>query len=72
MKNETQQRRGKASPSLACSAWAAFRYLLIVIPALYLFAAWMGFQYRNPKANQMSFYRDFVSVIRWEKLEEYQ
>jgi hypothetical protein len=34
--------------------------------------AFMVFQWRNPLANKMSFYRDFVSVMRFEKLPGYQ
>jgi hypothetical protein len=39
---------------------------------LYLVSAWLVFQWRNPKANQMSFFRDFKAVVMWQKLERYQ
>lgn len=39
---------------------------------LYTEGAWMTFQYRNPKANAMSFYRDFRAVMLWKKLDKYQ
>ncbi len=39
---------------------------------LYLLIAWTIFQWRNPTANEMSFLRDFPSVVLFKKLPEYQ
>lgn len=49
----------------------------VLVSALYLFMAYAGiaftvFQWRNPTANRLSFYRDFSAVIRFEKLAKYQ
>lgn len=38
----------------------------------YLAIAFAVFQWRNPLANKMSFYRDFGSVMRFEKVPGYQ
>jgi len=32
----------------------------------------MIFMYRNPKANSMSLYREFINVVTLQKLPEYQ
>lgn len=45
---------------------------LAVFVFFYMSAAWMAFQWRNPTANSMSLYRDFVEVITWKKLPQYQ
>jgi hypothetical protein len=34
--------------------------------------AWGTFQWRNPLANSMSFFRDFTEVMTWRKLTRYQ
>lgn len=39
---------------------------------LYLASAWLTFQYRNPKANKMTFYREFPAVVTWKALPAYQ
>jgi len=52
--------------------FAALAWFGVLAVMLYIAAAWMTFQYRNPKANQMSFYRDFRAVITWQTLETYQ
>lgn len=39
---------------------------------LYMAAAWAVFQWRNPTANEMSVFRDFGAVVKWQKLERYQ
>ena len=51
-----------------------FPYLSIALLAvlLYVGIAWEVFQWRNPKSNEMSFYRHFWSVVTLEKLEKYQ
>jgi hypothetical protein len=46
--------------------------LAIGVAAIYLGIAWAAFQWRNPLANRMSFYRDFGAVVRFEKMPEYQ
>jgi hypothetical protein len=33
---------------------------------------WGIFQWRNPLANEMSFFRDFKEVITFKKMEKYQ
>jgi len=48
-----------------------FRLLLSLI-VLYHAAAFMAWQYRNPKANQMTIYSHFRDVIAWRKLPEFQ
>lgn len=40
--------------------------------SLYMGIAWGVFQWRNPKANQMSYFRDFVSVVTWRRVPNYQ
>ena len=47
-------------------------YVVAVLLVGYLVASWMVFQYRNPKANEMSFYRDFIEVITWQQMGKYQ
>jgi hypothetical protein len=49
-----------------------FFHVAFVAACLYLLVAWAAFQWQNPTANQMSIYRDFASVIFWEKLDKYQ
>lgn len=34
--------------------------------------AWMVFMWRNPKANMMSYFREFPQVVCFEKMETYQ
>ena len=48
---------------ICCAALAAI---------LYFAAAWIAFQWRNPKSNEMSFWRHLPSVLTFEKLDEYQ
>ena len=45
---------------------------LLVIAALYMAVAWPVFQWRNPLSNEMSFFRNFIDVVKWEKLPEFQ
>lgn len=45
---------------------------LVLFAALYVSIAWMAFQWRNPKSNEMSFWRHLPSVLMFEKLDEYQ
>ena len=44
----------------------------IIIPPLYIKTAWSVFQWRNPKANQMTFYRELPAVLAFRKLDKYQ
>lgn len=55
-------------------AIGGFPYLSIALLAVFLYfgIAWAVFQWRNPKSNEMSFYRHFWSVVTLEKLEKYQ
>lgn len=46
--------------------------MLTVCAILYQGIAWQVFQWRNPTANEMSFYRNFIDVATWRKLPEYQ
>ena len=55
-----------------CSQLCSIAWFGVFAVMLYIAAAWITFQYRNPKANQMSFYRDFRAVITWQTLERYQ
>jgi hypothetical protein len=45
--------------------------VLICVAMLYHLVAWMGFMWRNPKANQMSCYKHPLAIWRWEKLPQY-
>ncbi len=60
------------SQTQVSSGWMAFAAIALWILFAYAGAAFMVFQYRNPLANQMSFYRDFGSVMTLEKLDKYQ
>lgn len=40
--------------------------------AFYSIVLFPIFQWRNPKANEMSFFRDFQSIVLLKKLEKYQ
>ena len=46
--------------------------IIFVVMNTYIMMAWAAFSWRNPKANKMSFYRNFVHVVTWQKLPEYQ
>jgi hypothetical protein len=48
----------------------ALSFLILVL--LYLWAANFAFQYRNPKANSASFFREFTQMLTWKKLDKYQ
>jgi hypothetical protein len=50
----------------------AILYLLLALALAYIGIASAVFQFRNPTANSFSLYRDFTSVVRFEKLPEYQ
>ena len=43
-----------------------------VCALLYVSVAWMTFQHRNPKANNMSLCRDFMQVMTWQVMKVYQ
>jgi len=47
-------------------------HVLVVIVSGFLFVAWLRFQYANPKANSMSFWREFRQVVTFQVLEKYQ
>lgn len=40
--------------------------------AIYITLAWPVFQWRNPKCNEMGFYRHFIQVMTYQKMEVYQ
>lgn len=46
--------------------------LITLITVIYLSIAFAVFQWKNPLSNEMSFYRDFKSVITMQKLDKYQ
>lgn len=56
------------------NASGGFPHLSIALFAMLLYVniAWAVFQWRNPKSNEMSFYRHFWSVVTLDKLEKYQ
>lgn len=65
----------KTTESTADAVWRWLRCLVmafVVIALLYPSIAFAVFQWRNPLSNDMSFFRDFVEVITWQKLPEYQ
>jgi hypothetical protein len=49
-----------------------FGIVILLLPIIYLQIALSVFLYRNPTANQMSLFRDFVEVVTWETLDKYQ
>ena len=67
---ETSHRMDDMNKNKGCG----FLYISITLFAvlLYIGIAWAVFQWRNPKSNEMSFYRHFWSVVTLEKLEKYQ
>lgn len=48
-----------------------FSYIFFTTLAYLLVAFWV-FQWRNPKANEMTFYSELFGVITWQKMEKYQ
>jgi len=46
--------------------------ILLMVFLFYVFFAWTVFQWRNPLSNEMSLYRNFIEVVSWEKMQEYQ
>ena len=51
---------------------ASILNLLAVALLLYVLTAWLVFQWRNPTANEMSFFRDFTDVVTWRTPDRYQ
>lgn len=45
---------------------------LIILASGYHSLAFMVWQWRNPKANEMTFYTHYVDVVTWKKLPEFQ
>lgn len=45
---------------------------LLLLGVLYFGIASAAFQWNNPKANRLQVFREFSSVIRFEKMEKYQ
>lgn len=63
----------EAEPEGAFVMGSAILLLISLLAfSAYVSLAFSVFQYRNPTANQMSFYRDFESVISFQKLDKYQ
>ena len=48
-----------------------FMISAVAVPTYYT-VAWWVFQWRNPLANEMSFYRNWWEVASWKKLPQYQ
>lgn len=46
--------------------------LVLVLALCYWALASFVFEWRNPKANRLSLVRDFVHVVKFEKMEKYQ
>lgn len=46
--------------------------IAILVSMTYTGVAWSVFRWRNPTANDMSFYRDWWSVVTWKRIEGYQ
>ena len=51
--------------------WTTWMMIALTILSFYL-PAFAIFQLRNPTANNMTFYSEFVHVISFEKMERYQ
>ena len=56
-----------ASRSMSSDSWVLGGSAL-----LYVIVAWFVFQWRNPLSNEMAFFREFVDVVTWQTLVEYQ
>lgn len=52
--------------------WTDVVGTLITAAMLAYLVLWWAFMFRNPKANIMSFFRDFTSIVKMEKMEGYQ
>jgi len=52
-------------------AWFIIAALVSAILGLYT-VAFLVFQWRNPKANSMTFYREPISIITFQKMDRYQ
>lgn len=44
----------------------------ISMQVTYSLIMWPIFQWRNPKANSMTYYSEFKSVLSFQKMEKYQ
>lgn len=69
---KTRQTKSSRCLHPICSGFWAVLTLLQIAALIYMLAAWAAFQWRNPKSNEMSFYRHFWSVMTWQKLPEYE
>lgn len=58
-------------PRLALLA-AACAMVLLALLMLYSAIAFPVFQWRNPKANDMTFYTEFGNAITFQRMEKYQ
>ena len=47
-------------------------YGVIFSIVLYMNIAWFIFAWRNPLCNEIAFFKHFVSVMSFEKLDKYQ
>ncbi len=57
-------------PKLALPATVCTMVLLFAV--FYSAIAFPVFQWRNPKANEMTFYSEFGNVITFQRMEKYQ
>lgn len=49
-----------------------YALILAMGAAVYIAVSWAAFQWRNPLSNEMSFYRNFIDVVTWQRVPGYQ
>lgn len=54
------------------SAIIILLFTMVMVLSMYATFAFSVFQFRNPTANNMSFWRDFAAVMSFQKLDKYQ
>ena len=65
------ERVGRSTVSIRRAALAALGGVAVAA-IIWMSVAWPVFQWRNPIANNMSFFRDFSAVVTLQKLDRYQ
>ena len=65
------EKGGRSSRSFRRAALAAVAGVAVAA-IIWMSVAWPVFQWRNPIANNMSFFRDFGAVVTLQKLDKYQ
>ena len=58
-------------PNIAIAAYFSCMAILLAI-MFYSAIAFPVFQWRNPKANSMTYYSEFGNVLMFQKMEKYQ